>query len=84
MINQSRLIEILDLIMAKGYIHQGQKQDVVNRGREQARHILLDKRAELRRLLGRQRVNYRVHRSSWWRPSTSTAPKHPTSWWTKS
>ena len=61
MINEARLTEILDLLIARGVIHQGQKQDVLNRGREQARHILLDKRAELRRLLGRQRVNYRVH-----------------------
>jgi len=59
-INQKRLREILELLEAKGYLHSGQVADVLNRGRDQARHILLDKRAELRRLLGRQRVNYRV------------------------
>ena len=52
------LTEILDMLVATGHLHGGQKQDVLNRGREQARHLLLDRRAELRRLLGRQRVNY--------------------------
>jgi general secretion pathway protein E len=60
-ITDKRLVEILDLLVARGLLRAGQKQDVLNRGRDQARHILLDKRAELRRLLGRQRVNYRVH-----------------------
>ena len=30
------------------------------RGRDRARHILLDKRAQMRRMLGRHRVAYRV------------------------
>ena len=51
---------ILDVLLDRGVVHAGQKQDVLNRGREQARHILLDKRAEMRRLLGRHRVAYRV------------------------
>ncbi len=60
MIRPERLNELLDLLVSRGYLHAGQKGDVLNRGREQARHILLDKRAEMRRLLGRGRVDYRV------------------------
>ena len=60
MIDQKRLTEILDYLVAKGIVHAGQRQDVLNRGQEQARHILLDKRADMRRLMGRQRVNYKV------------------------
>lgn len=51
---------ILDMLVADRLIHPGQKQDVLNRGKEQSRHLLLDKRAELRRLLGRQRVSYTI------------------------
>ena len=60
MIHTGRLTEILDLLLDRGLVHAGQKQDVLNRGRDQARHILLDKRAEMRRLLGRHRVAYQV------------------------
>ena len=60
MLNLQRLHDILDLLVRKGVIHAGQRQDVLNRGRDQARHILLDKRAEMRRLLGQHRVAYRV------------------------
>ena len=60
MIDQQRLVWILDLLVERGAIHTGQKQDVLNRGRDQARHILLDKRAQMRRMLGRHRVAYRV------------------------
>ena len=60
MLSFSRVDEILDLLESKGVLHAGQVQDVKNRGRDQARHILLDKRAEMRRLLGRQRVAYEV------------------------
>ncbi|MEC7949448.1 MAG: GspE/PulE family protein [Myxococcota bacterium] len=60
MIRIERLTEILDVLLARGLMHAGQRQDVLNRGRDQARHILLDKRAEMRRLLGRHRVAYRV------------------------
>ena len=60
MVDTERLIWILDLLVEKGMIHAGQKQDVMNRGRDQARHILLDKRAQMRRMLGRHRVAYRV------------------------
>jgi general secretion pathway protein E len=59
-IRPERLTELLDLLLARGFLHGGQKADVLNRGREQSRHILLDKRAEMRRLLGRHRVDYRV------------------------
>ena len=48
---QERLEWVLDLLVEAKALHAGQKQDVLNRGREQARHILLDKRAELRKLL---------------------------------
>ncbi len=51
---------ILDLLVKRNVIHDGQKTDVLNRGREQSRHIMLDKRAELRRLLGKQRISYNV------------------------
>ena len=60
MIKTGRLTEILDVLLDRGLMHAGQRQDVLNRGRDQARHILLDKRAEMRRLLGRHRVAYRV------------------------
>jgi general secretion pathway protein E len=56
----SQLPWLLDLLVARGLLHAGQRQDVLNRGPDQARHILLDKRAEMRRLLGRHRVAYRV------------------------
>jgi general secretion pathway protein E len=59
-ISTARLTEILDVLLDRGLMHAGQRQDVLNRGRDQARHILLDKRAEMRRLLGRHRVAYRV------------------------
>jgi general secretion pathway protein E len=59
-IDHRRLESILKLLVKRGLIHVGQQQDVMNRGRDQARHILLDKRAEMRRLLGRHRVAYRV------------------------
>jgi len=54
------LSRVLDILVDAGMIHAGQRQDVHNRGKEQARHLLLDRRAELRRLLGRQRVSYAI------------------------
>lgn len=54
------LARVLDMLVDAGMIHAGQKQDVLNRGKEQSRHLLLDRRAELRRLLGRQRVSYAI------------------------
>ena len=54
------LPRILDMLVDAGMLHAGQKQDVLNRGKEQARHLLLDRRAELRRLLGKQRVSYAI------------------------
>ena len=60
MVDTERLMWILDLLVDQGMIHAGQRQDVLNRGRDQARHILLDKRAQMRRMLGRHRVAYRV------------------------
>ena len=60
MLNHQRLVWILDVLLNRGCLHAGQRQDVLNRGEDQARHIMLDKRAELRRLLGKRRVVYRV------------------------
>lgn len=60
MFDRERLIWILDVLLSRGLIHEGQKKDVLNRGDDQARHIMLDKRAELRRLLGKRRVTYKV------------------------
>ena len=54
------LVDILDMLVASGHLRAGQKQDVINRGKDLSRHLLLDRRAELRRLLGRQRVNYAI------------------------
>ena len=60
MIDEKRLRWILDLLVEKSILREGQRDDVLNRGRDAARHILLDKRAELRKLLGKQRVAYQV------------------------
>ena len=68
--NEQRLTWILDLLIREGRLHRGQKSDVLNRGSEQARHILLDKRAELRKLLGKQR---RGHRSLRWARAAANA-----------
>ncbi len=54
------LAQLLDMLVEARLLHAGQRQDVLNRGRDQARHLLLDRRAELRRMLGRQRVSYSV------------------------
>ena len=58
MVNQNRVTEFLNYLVKREIIHAGQKQDVLNRGQEQARHLLLDKRMEMRRLMGRKRVAY--------------------------
>ncbi len=54
------LTALLDILVRRGMMHAGQRQDVLNRGREQSRHLLLDRRAELRRVLGKQRVSYAI------------------------
>jgi general secretion pathway protein E len=54
------LAQVLDMLVEAGLLHEGQKRDVLHRGKEQARHLLLDRRAELRRVLGRQRVSYAI------------------------
>lgn len=54
------LADILDVLVGRGLLRAGQKQDVLNRGRAHARHVALDRRAELRRALQRQRVAYTV------------------------
>ena len=60
MVNNYRLKKLLDLLVEREIIHNGQRQDVLNRGLEQARHLMLDKRSELRRLMGRRRVAYEL------------------------
>ena len=60
MINQPRLSEFLDYLVEKDILRAGQRQDVLNRGHDRARHILLDKRAEMRRMMGRRRISYVV------------------------
>ena len=39
-------------------IHTGQERDILSRGQDLARHVLLDKRNEIRRLMGKNRVAY--------------------------
>jgi general secretion pathway protein E len=53
-------MDFLEDLVVKGIIHEGQRQDVLNRGHEQSRHLLLDKRAEMRRLMGKRRVRYEI------------------------
>lgn len=60
LLNRERLTWLLDILVSRGLIHEGQKKDVLNRGEDQARHLMLDRRAELRRLLGKRRVSYTV------------------------
>ena len=57
-INQRKIEEYLKYLVQRGIIHEGQLKDVLNRSQEQARHVLLDKRNEIRRLMGRQRIAY--------------------------
>ena len=58
MVNKRKMEEYLDYLVQREIIHDGQKKDILNRGMEQARHVLLDKRDEIRRLMGRQRIAY--------------------------
>ena len=58
MVNKRKIEEYLTYLVHREIIHEGQKKDVLNRGMEQARHVLLDKRNEIRRLMGRQRIAY--------------------------
>ena len=58
MVNQRKISEYLEYLVQRGIIHSGQRDDVLNRGQEQARHVLLDKRNEIRRLMGKKRVAY--------------------------
>ena len=60
MLNQRKLLETLNDLVEIGVLHAGQRQDVLNRGNEQARHLILDKRAEMRRLMGRKRIVYEL------------------------
>ena len=56
MIGKRKIEEYLRYLVERGIIHEGQQQDVLNRFQEQSRHVLLDKRNEVRRLMGRQRI----------------------------
>ena len=58
MIGKRKIEEYLRYLVERGIIHEGQQQDVLNRFQEQSRHVLLDKRNEVRRLMGRQRIAY--------------------------
>ena len=60
MINQRKLKQILEYLVEQEIIHPGQQGDVLSRGLEQARHVLLDKRNEVRRLMGRKRIAYEL------------------------
>ena len=58
MVNHRKLAEYLRYLVDRGIIHAGQEKDILSRGQDQARHVLLDKRNEIRRLMGRKRVAY--------------------------
>ena len=60
MYKERRLKELLDMLIRHGKIHEGQKKDVIQRSVDQARHLLLDKREQLRRMMGRNRVIYEL------------------------
>jgi general secretion pathway protein E len=55
-----RLEQFLEELVSHGTIHDGQRKDVLGRSIDASRHLLLDKRAELRRLMGKRRVAYEV------------------------
>ena len=58
MYKERRLAELLDMLIRHGKIHEGQKKDVLHRSIDQARHLLLDKRENMRRIMGRKRIIY--------------------------
>ena len=58
MLNQRKLAEYLRYLVDRGIIHVGQEKDILSRGQDQARHVLLDKRNEIRRLMGKKRIAY--------------------------
>ena len=60
MVDYRRLEQFLDELVSHEAIHEGQKKDVLDRANDSARHLLLDKRAEMRRLMGKRRVTYSV------------------------
>jgi general secretion pathway protein E len=57
-LNQRKLAEYLRYLVDRGIIHVGQEKDILSRGQDQARHVLLDKRNEIRRLMGKKRIAY--------------------------
>ena len=60
MYKERRLQELLDMLVRHGKIHDGQRKDVLRRSLEQARHLMLDKREQLRRMMGKKRVIYEL------------------------
>lgn len=57
------LEHLCDLLVQAGYIHEGQKKDVLARHSVQEKRIHLEKRQELRRLVGKRRLEYEVAES---------------------
>lgn len=54
------LEHLCDLLVSQGILHDGQKKDVLVRHSYQEKRILLEKRQELRRLIGRRKLEYEV------------------------
>ena len=57
-INHRRMVDFLGYLVDREEIHDGQRQSVLNQYSDRARHLLLDKREEMRRLMGKRRVAY--------------------------
>ena len=54
MLNQRKIVKTVDDLVGQRYNSLWSTTRCLNRGNEQARHLLLDKRAEMRRLMGRK------------------------------
>lgn len=57
------LEHLCDLLVSHGILHEGQKKDVLVRHSYQEKRILLEKKQELRRLIGRRKLEYEVSES---------------------
>ncbi len=60
MLSISTLGRICDLLVEDGLMHEGQVKDVMVRHAIQEKRILIERRAQLRKALGRQKVIYEV------------------------
>ncbi|MCK6530497.1 GspE/PulE family protein [Myxococcota bacterium] len=60
MISLAHLGRICDILVGDGLMHEGQVRDAMVRHAVQEKRILIEKRSQLRKLLGRQRVIYEV------------------------